>query len=292
MGDKVVLEVLIKIGSFCGITPPCGQSKWATTYHYPYSLTISIILLAFSVYSVCNNTYKHAVMSAPEIVLEYFAASLVIMQGTACTLSYLLQPKKWRSFITKIHRNFYNNKEENSRDYIILGIAHCVLIMKATIQWIIFYPIFDMSVNKNYIFRTLYEYNGMIVTCLIIHVNKILTRRFALLNKRLKRSKYSCNYIRSIQSDYKKLVKAIADFNAVFGYQILIVMGNVIVVLVQRFQSALLYKNKDKVYPKNVILIWNVLLLVLVTVKTAFKSFFFVTTCRILGASRCNCNVM
>lgn len=266
--DNTILNVYLKIGSFCGITPPGKQSTWNATYHYYYSLFLFIALSTFSIVSIYGNVlYHHPSMSKPEILVDSFTCSFLVMQGSTIALSYLTQPKRWGVFVRKIQENFSGgNGKKWYYPFLLLVFAHCVLFSKILWEWIAWFPIVGISVRKNYVFRMVDEYYAMFITCFIVRVNAILKHRFSGLNKLLKQSKFKCYQIRHVQTQYRKLVDVIEDFNAIFGYSILFITANTICVILEGFQNILIYRNMET-QKKRMVFIWCALSVFLVTVR-------------------------
>lgn len=148
-----------------------------------------------------------------------------------------------------------------------------MLISIYTWQWVVVAAITKVHIHEYQICRMVHEYNGMFSTYLIVHVNKILKQKFVLVNEKLKRSRFiSCSQIRNIQSNYNELTSAIEDFSAIFGYQIMFVLGNATAVLVESVQNAVMFQNLN-IPVKNLVIIWSVSVLVSVTVKVALNHY-------------------
>lgn len=263
--------MLLKIGSILGVTPPNKYSKWNITYHYYYSLFIFFMVLASSIYSIYFNTNNYKRLGKPEMFVDILTSISLLLQGSAIALSYLTQPKKWYNFINKLERNHCKNN--NKTAIAITGIIHLLLVMRITFSWIVWFPMTQIEISKYYIFRIVHKYYGTFSACFIIHINNILRQRFLSIHETLERFKFKYIRIRQIQKLYRELMEIIEDFNPIFGYQIVFILGNTIAALLENFQNAFLRKNIET-QRKGMVSAWSLLHSFAITVRIAIYNYF------------------
>lgn len=244
--DKTILELLLKIGSICGITPPNKNSKWNPTFHYYYSLLLITALTSLSIYSIhCNILDHYPTMGTTAATVDFLTSIFLTLQGTSVAISYLAFPKKWHCFLKHLQEGRRPTKSwwRTFCAFLELTMAHLTVFVKVSWQWLTWLPIVKIHIQKYYFFRMFHEYYGLYATCFIVLSNKIMRGRFIWLNQSLKRSKCQQGHLRHLQGVYRRLLGTMEEFNCAFGYQILFVMGNTIAVVLECFLNALKSRN-------------------------------------------------
>lgn len=254
MSDKTTLEILLKIGSTIGITPPSTHTKWKLNHHNYYSIFLYIAWLVISLYSIyCNILQRLIQLTKLELALDIASSCSNIMQGTAIALSYLTQSKRCVSFIKKLHPNVYNKNGKKWYKLLVLGFVYCIWYLRIFSYWFTWLPILKLTVLKNYIFRMVFEYYGIFIAIYIVHVNSVLTKKFLYMSEVLKRSRFQINQLRYIQRFYRHLMDVMDDFNSIFGYQILFIIGHSAMETLECFQIVFLLRNIKAPWKKSVI---------------------------------------
>lgn len=293
MAGTAIIELLLKIGSIFGITPPNQKSKWNLKTHYYYSSILLFILLVLSVLSVyCSAKFGNIrEMRKTEVFVDISTSLSLIAQGTSIATSYLIRPKLWLLFINELQDNNWISAK-HTHDFFELGMAHLIFFSKHSLQTITWIAIIGFKKHIFYSFRVFHEYFAMFTTCFVVAANKLMKRKFFALNNSLKRTKCDSEQIKHLQKVYRKLLGIVDDFNCIFGYQILFIVGNTIAVILEGSQNALIFKGEQN---ETIVLVWSTLSTSIAMVKFCFFFTNFIM-CLIdfgfLVATHCNCGVV
>lgn len=244
--DKTCIEILLKIGYFCGISPPNKNPQLQTNYHYYYSLLLLLAVQSLSVYSICSNYagfYRE--VTETEAFMDFLASSCLSLQAAAIAISFLAYPEQMGLFFKELndHVRGSNSKRAKNLAFLLLVTTHFAIILKFSWEWIAWLPIVKIKLMKNYIFRPLCDYFGMLTTCLIVHVNRVTQRRFSVMNNLLKRRSYLRG---TLQTSYRQLRDLTDQLNRIFGYKILFNLANTVAIVLESLQALFFHAPNEQ----------------------------------------------
>lgn len=100
-------------------------------------------------------------------------------------------------------------------------------------------------------------YTALLSILLMVHINIILKRRFRLLNETLECSAALAlkqgEAIRHIAATHRRLTRLVDHFSRIFGYQIIFIMANAVVVMLESCRSSI--RHYDFSSARNVLIV-------------------------------------
>lgn len=271
--DKAMINVLLRIAKFCGFCPLEKPSIFSVFYQLAtLCLTFSVSLI--SVIRNGNNVYSR--ITPMHVFVDLLTAISITIQGTTIQLISLMYSTIWRKFIQQLQLN----KKKHPNDWIIymeLFLIHLLFIVRIIWNGYVWITVAEWNLYKFYIHRTFHEYYATIAVTLMVHINRMIKNHLHAINVTLSKFPFTFYFekmkferqiqLREIESTYRKLMLLIDDFKCIFGYQILFIMGNAIVVMLESLRNALKHGDFSDMNKKMLVLIWSVISTIFVLVN-------------------------
>lgn len=235
--DEKIISVLVKIARVCGIFPSEKPSRYL---HY-YQILLLILNILCSIFSAYNNTSAFfASRGILDIFINLLVSCFATMQGVSLQFLCLLFMKKFRIIYEDITMKCKITTTNQKKGIFLEIIAiHLIFFIRLFLSIWLWYPLLGIKAIMNCLFRHLNDYFCMISLMLLIHINTIIKRRFCLINTVMMES----NCLQRIQKVYFDTIQLIDDFNYVFGYQILFMMGHTIALLLESLHNLLRFNS-------------------------------------------------
>lgn len=260
--DKTAIKTLLKIARIWGIFPFQKPSY----PFYVYQALMFFTNLLYSTFSIYRNATHFLNMDEPiSTFIDLTTALITIFMGLSIQLLSLWNPEKWRDLYKHLgidsNSNFITSgKRSVYFEIIIVHIFFCLKIMFAIWVWT---PLIGLRFTENYCFRHINEYFSVLLTMILVHINRIMKINFSLMNEGLKRSEY----VKTYQITYGKLLLLIEKFNRVFGYQILFLMGHSIAIMLESLNYSLLFSDLSKTEDLKVLLFYAFYTAIVIVIK-------------------------
>lgn len=275
-GHKETIKILLKITKFCGIGLTDEQSRSCNFYQI-LTLCVTFSVSVFSVYT--NGVIRYTTLTPVHVFIDVLTSTFITIEGTAIQLCGLLFPTTWKKLVHELNLD-NTGKHSKTSIYVELFIIHFLFIARFIWNTKVWSTLLGWNAYLPYIFRIFHEYYATISITIMVHVNLLIKNRFRSMNERLLKSpslfvkKFDPQVqVRQTESTYGKLLHLLDHFNRVFGYQILFIMGNAIVVMLESLRNALKHNEYSNVDEKVLILSWSTLSTVFVLVF--YQQFYF-----------------
>lgn len=258
--DKGTIQILLKIAKFCGTFPSEKPSRLFFCYQFLIFI-MNLLWSSWSIYNVVNEFYFDK--TSMDIFIDLLTSFFMLFQGSSIQLISLWCPAGWRNLYEELKIDGCKTSGKFSI-YLEIVVVHIYYFAKFAFVCWTWVPLVGFHICKNYAFRNVNEYYSLISTMVLVHVNIIIRRRFLLMNQILKNS----NCVRHVQMSYRKATQLIDNFNCVFGYQILFIMGHAIVVMLESLYNVLRF------YDNVMITSWSIIYsLTVIVLHTQLKAF-------------------
>lgn len=297
--DRKAIEILLKVGSVFGVSPIGSLSKIEATR----SKSFTVILLALSTATCTISLYFNARdnytnMTKMDMFVDLLSMVFNAMEGTVIIMGPLFASSTWKKLLyelqscTQWNNPIHTTKERTVQVYAELFIFHAMFVARFSWDAFVWISCRGIDIYKNYFYRAYHEYCAIISILLMVHFNLVIQNHFRLLNTAVWRvvnnyypeqqkggqlclldagsfNKLNMSYeLRGIQMTYRKMTKMVDHFNRIFGYQILLLMGYTVAVMLGGLHNALKYNNfKEKI--DAMILSWSVISGTIIVVSIA-----------------------
>lgn len=282
--DTKAIEILLRIAGIFGISPINSLTQIENQAKRTRSLFLLLFSLTMCVSSIfCNASNEYVNMEQMDVFVDLLSMVFNGMLGAVIVIGSLLNSAIWKKLLMELQCNkkllqSNNNKEKENFCLVYAEIIICHVVFCARFSWdaYVWISCRGFNVYKNYLYKFLNEYCAMIAILLMVHINLVVKNYFCLLNNALwtvycvaekptqlalvsaTDSYRKINGIRKVQVAYRKLSKMIEHFNAIFGYQILLLMGYTVAVTLGSLNNALKYNNfNEKI--DAMVLSWSVI---------------------------------
>lgn len=242
--DKHIIIILLKIAKFCGICPLEKRTRFSVFYQI-FILCVTLSLTVISTYLYLGENYH--TMSSLRALLNIFTLTFLTIEGIAIQITSLLYPKTWKRLYKELDLN-RNGISPKTKIYFELFVIHFLFFGRIVWNLSVWVAISGWKMNSLFIYRIIYEYNAIISVTLMVHINNIIRKRlrctYGILLKAEKNYQYGIRVLQ-VEIDYRKLLRVLDDFNCIFGYQILFLMGHTIIILLSVLHVTLIYSSND-----------------------------------------------
>lgn len=272
--DKVAIKILVKVARFNGICP----SEKPTNFYSFYQICMMCATLGFSVSSIYYAGSKvYSTISTIHIFIDLLTSLFITIEGSSLQITSLLFSTKWRSLLKEF--NFKNgNKNYIASICFEMFILHFLFIGRIIWNFFVWSNILGLKFYSYYIFRSIHEYHTMITIVLMVHINRIIKKRFCVMNEILsnttKKLEWQMHYVRKVEIIYRKLMLVLENFNYVFGYSILFIIGNAVAVILESLRYALQHHSFSST-EDMLIMGWSLTSIVFVLVSFIIKYIIF-----------------
>lgn len=242
------LKLLLKLTGICSITPRTAFSgKSGIKENKPFiqatCFAIGLVVITFtSIYfSVTDNYLYHGTLI---VLLRVLVVAVWIVLGVEAVMSPVSNYRAWHEFFEILKD--VPGRSQNRRilcypqKYLIIielvafhGFVVAIFIMIAFTKLFLLY------------YQLALEYLNTITVLLAIHLILILKQEYKYMNKTLKKLRCSPlrkqknvdmeDVARDLQRNYIRLNKLVTYFNDIFGYQILFILGYIVLLVLQIF---------------------------------------------------------
>lgn len=244
--DKDVIKVLLKIGRLFGLYPLEKPSCLGVFYQI-FMLCFTFAVSVFSMYNIVKMSYNS--ISTLHIFIDGLASSFVIIQGCCIQITSVLYPTVWIKILKELNLVNADKKHKKSVVFEILFL-HLLFVARIAFSAIVWTQVTGWWLYKYYIFRIVHEYYAFNTLLLMVHVNRVVKIRFRAINEilyttqKLFVEKFDLQLqVRHVETVYKELLLLLDNLNSVFGYTILFIMANTVIVVLKSFCYVL--KNFD-----------------------------------------------
>lgn len=287
--DRKAIEILLRIGSVLGVSPMNSLSQIENQPKGSLNLFLLLVSLTMCVFSIYFNVRDNYVnMKQMDVFVDLLSMVVNGILGAVIIIGPLFNSAIWKKLLLELQCNKKlmqcdGNKEKETHHQVYTEIIVCHIVFMARFSWDAYVWIccHGIDIYKNYLYRFFNEYCAMIAILIMVHLNLVVKNYFYLLNNALwaivqnsnhcvvekpthlallsaANSYNKVNNIRRVQTAYRKLSKMIDHFNAIFGYQILLLMGYTVAVTLGSLHSALKYNNFNEKMDAMV-LSWSVI---------------------------------
>lgn len=227
---------------------------------------------------------------------DFLTSIFVTIQGASIQISPIINRHAWRKLIRDLNLDDGDGKKSFLCGYMELLTLHILFGARVTWNFVVWLRNIGWNSYKYYVFRSLHEYFAIISIALMVHINIIIKNRFRVANEiLLHSSRISVKKIqvRQIEVTYRKLTQQLERFNRVFGYQMLFIMANAILVMLESLRNAL--KRSDFSVIENVMVVgWSLISTIVVVVRKshvlAFVFFFLLYQVEVVSiVISCDC---
>lgn len=215
---KALIKALQNTAIIFGICPWEKPSVYSVLYQI-FTLCATFSCSLVSIYANCVKNYSY--ISPLFAFFDLLASTFAVIQGTSIQVVALVRAKTWRKLLEEL--NFENENCSKLSIYFELFVLNFLFTARIALG---VYALAVVELNKYYIHVIFHEYYGMIVTALILHINCIIKSQIFSMYDLLKLKDFqNPSHIRQFESAYNKVMIMLNDFNYVFGYQIMFIMG-------------------------------------------------------------------
>lgn len=233
-----LLNVLLTISRFFGISP----SKNPSRLNVYYQVFITSITLCFSLVSIFTNCFNnYAIMTSIHRLIDLLSSTMATTLGVSMQAAALIQAEFWRKLLQEL--NIESKENLKKRIYYEIFIIHFICIARMIWNICAFTIVVGVEMNKYYLHIMLHEYFGIILTGSIMHINCLIKHKFRLLHKNLLTRHdifhHHISQMKQTERDYRNAMVILDDFNNIFGYPIMFLMGYSLTVMLNSLCVAL-----------------------------------------------------
>lgn len=224
--DREAVRILLKLVRILGICPYDPPLRFDRFYQK------LMLFLTFSVtiaWIYGNFVTRYPNLSTMDTFIDLLMAILMIIQGIACQVTFLIHSKIWRKLIQEL--NLGKEKYSKISVYVEFFAIHFFLGVRAAWNMFVLLVILRWEYNPYLICRALCEYYEVLFVMLMLHINGIIKREFRLIHVKLSKNtmafynQFQPTSVRELESTYRRLSFASDHFNKLFGYPILFTMA-------------------------------------------------------------------
>lgn len=276
--EKQGLRILLKWASVLSIVP---HHKYFAVDIRCISKFTSFAFLCISLSLVITNAICHYFhMKEMDLWMDTLTASMKIILACMLVLRPMFCSQTWRNFFTLL-QNVSNNLGSNPRFLYItrkrvifeLLVLHLIL-PRNILKYYLHIAFSDVDYPTQHLFaayQDIIDYYSGICAIIVMHLVLILNANFKYLNEQLQVSapwsvnekvKLVCMLseihsggnllviqygIRKLQRNYRELAKLVGMLNEIFGYQILFLIGNAILVFLEALKIVLVNSSATEI---------------------------------------------
>lgn len=270
--EKLGFQVLLKVAAVFSVTPCYASIQPHSIPSKPKYLPVLSTFLYVVVYCVSlirNIESNYRSFKSLDIAIDILTSTLSAVLGIAIVSMPLRYYRKWNELLTLLEQTSHvclspckHTTPLKVTAELLVIFAACIL--KMCYDAAIWTEIKGFRIYVNYIHREYSTCLGAITVLIVFHLSLVIRHRYRGLNEKLKASSDLIdkdkrpkvteldlsgqvdveNVIKSIGVNYRMVGRSARIMNNIFGIQIMLLIGNCLVVMLESLNIALMVKNK------------------------------------------------
>lgn len=236
--DRAIINVLWQIAKNLAIFPSGKQSRCFCCYQ----IFVSFIML---IYSAAYLHWIITIMYPRQNSIDVFTDILVwlisILELFSFQVFAICYSDGWRNLYQNLSVNQGEVAVGKIRIYLEIFALHSIFLTKAALDFWTWVPVIGISHFAFYVYGCFIDYCTLIYVFILIHINIVIKKKVCQISTTLKHSRNA----RNILTLYRNTIQLVDDFNMIFGYQLLLTIGQSFATMLQSLQGIFFFNRVD-----------------------------------------------